>query len=176
MFVQELCLLNPLNPVILVISGLFVVLGTLRQILLSYLVHMHSRLRSVEQEHVHVSPLTWVLPWQLLGGSASKWGWVGGEALDELQGMGATHEVPQRHGGLTTRAQGAASSRRRGARWHAASAVSTAGRHGGCTSTARWWVATARQVWSRWCGWGENENSWTLYTLIVGGFNNSHPN
>jgi hypothetical protein len=29
--------------------------------------------------------------------------------------MGATHEVPQRHGGLTTRAQGAASSRRRGA-------------------------------------------------------------
>jgi hypothetical protein len=39
------------------------VLGALGQILLSYLVHMHSRLRSLRQGQVHVGPITWeVLP------------------------------------------------------------------------------------------------------------------
>jgi hypothetical protein len=46
MFVCELCLLN---PAILAVSGLSGVLGTLGQILLSCLVHMHSRLRSLRQ-------------------------------------------------------------------------------------------------------------------------------
>jgi hypothetical protein len=60
MLVCNLCLLN---LVILVVSGLSVVLGTLRQILLSYLVHMHSHLRSLRQGQVHVGPITWeVLP------------------------------------------------------------------------------------------------------------------
>jgi hypothetical protein len=44
MFVCELCLLN---PAILAVSGLSGVLWTLEQILLSCLVHMHSRLRSL---------------------------------------------------------------------------------------------------------------------------------
>jgi hypothetical protein len=48
-----------LNPVILAISGLSEVLGTLGQILLSCLVHMHSRMRSLGQGHVHVDPITW---------------------------------------------------------------------------------------------------------------------
>jgi hypothetical protein len=44
-------------------SGLSEVLGTLGWILLSYLVHMHSRLRSLRQGQVHVGPITWeVLP------------------------------------------------------------------------------------------------------------------
>jgi hypothetical protein len=52
-----------LNLAIQVISGLFGVLGTLEQILLSYLVHMHSRMRSLGQAQVHVGPITWeVLP------------------------------------------------------------------------------------------------------------------
>jgi hypothetical protein len=52
-----------LNLAILVISGLSGVLGTLRQIMLSYLVHMHCSLRSLRQGQVHVSPITWeVLP------------------------------------------------------------------------------------------------------------------
>jgi hypothetical protein len=60
MLVCDLCLLN---PTVLVISGLSEVLGTLGRILLSYLVHMHSRLRSLRQEQVHVGPITWeVLP------------------------------------------------------------------------------------------------------------------
>jgi hypothetical protein len=60
MLVCDLCLLN---PAVLVISGLSEVLGTLGRILLSYLVHMHSRLRSLRQEQVHVGPITWeVLP------------------------------------------------------------------------------------------------------------------
>jgi hypothetical protein len=60
MLVCDLCLLYP--PV-LVVSGLSEVLGALRQILLSYLVHMHNRLRSSRQGHVHVGPITWeVLP------------------------------------------------------------------------------------------------------------------
>jgi hypothetical protein len=60
MFVCELCLLN---LVILVVSGLSGVLGTLGRILLSYLVHMHSRLRSLRQGQVHVGLITWeVLP------------------------------------------------------------------------------------------------------------------
>jgi hypothetical protein len=60
MLVCDLCLLN---LVILVISGLSEVLGTLGRILLSYPVHMHSRLMSLRQGHVHVGPKTWeVLP------------------------------------------------------------------------------------------------------------------
>jgi hypothetical protein len=60
MLVCDFCLLN---LVILVVIGLARVLGTLGQILLSYLVHMHSRLRSLRQGQVHVCPITWeVLP------------------------------------------------------------------------------------------------------------------
>jgi hypothetical protein len=59
-FVCELCLLN---LEILAVSGLSGVLGTLGQILLSCLVHKHSRLRSLGQGQVHVGPITWeVLP------------------------------------------------------------------------------------------------------------------
>jgi ABC-type maltose transport system permease subunit len=54
MFVCELCLLN---RVILVICGLFEVLGTLRQIMLSYLVYMYSRLRSLGRGQIHVGPI-----------------------------------------------------------------------------------------------------------------------
>jgi hypothetical protein len=58
--VCDLCLLN---PVVLVVSGLSGVLGALGRILLSYLVHMHSRLRSLRHGQVHVGPITWeVLP------------------------------------------------------------------------------------------------------------------
>jgi hypothetical protein len=58
--VCDLCLLN---LAVLVVSGLSEVLGALGQILLSYLVHMHSRLRSLRQGQVHVGPITWeVLP------------------------------------------------------------------------------------------------------------------
>jgi hypothetical protein len=54
-----------LNLAILVVSGLSGVLGTLGRILLSYLVHMHSRLKSLRQGQVHVGPITWeVLPHQ----------------------------------------------------------------------------------------------------------------
>jgi hypothetical protein len=56
MLVCDLCLLN---PAILVVNRLSGVLGTLGQILLSYLVHMHSRLRSLRQEQVYVGPITW---------------------------------------------------------------------------------------------------------------------
>jgi hypothetical protein len=56
MFVCELCLFN---PAMLAVSGLSGVLGTLGQILLSYLVHMHSRLRSLGQRQVYVGPITW---------------------------------------------------------------------------------------------------------------------
>jgi hypothetical protein len=60
MLVYDLCLLNLM---ILVIRGLSGVLGTLGRILLSYLVHMHSRLRSLRQGQVNVGPITWeVLP------------------------------------------------------------------------------------------------------------------
>jgi hypothetical protein len=60
MLVCDLCLLN---PTVLVVSGLSGVHGTLGQILLSYLVHMHSRLRSLRQGQVHVGLITWeVLP------------------------------------------------------------------------------------------------------------------
>jgi hypothetical protein len=52
-----------LNPAVLVESGLSDVLGAIGQILLSYLVHMHGRLRSLRQGQVHVGPITWeVLP------------------------------------------------------------------------------------------------------------------
>jgi hypothetical protein len=62
MLVCDLCLLN---LAILVVSGLSGVLGTLGRILLSYLVHMHSCLRSLRQGQVHVGPITWeVLPHQ----------------------------------------------------------------------------------------------------------------
>jgi hypothetical protein len=58
--VCDLCLLN---PAVLIVSGLSEVLGALGQILLSYLVHMNSRLRSLRQGQVHVGPITWeVLP------------------------------------------------------------------------------------------------------------------
>jgi hypothetical protein len=58
--VCDLCLLN---LVILVVRCLSGVLGTLGLILLSYLVHMHSRLRSLRQEQLHVGLITWeVLP------------------------------------------------------------------------------------------------------------------
>jgi hypothetical protein len=60
MLVCDLCLLI---PAVLVVSGLSKVLGALEQILLSYLVHIHSRLRSLSQGQVHVGPITWeVLP------------------------------------------------------------------------------------------------------------------
>jgi hypothetical protein len=59
-FICELCLLN---PAILAVSGLSGVLGSIGQILLSCLVDMHSRLRSLGQGQVHVGPITWkVLP------------------------------------------------------------------------------------------------------------------
>jgi hypothetical protein len=52
-----------LNLVILVVSGLFDVLGALGEIMLSYLGHLHSSLRSLRQGQVHVGPITWeVLP------------------------------------------------------------------------------------------------------------------
>jgi hypothetical protein len=60
MLVCDLCLLN---LAVMVVSGLSGFLGTLGQILLSYLVHMHSRLRSLRRGQVHVDPITWeVLP------------------------------------------------------------------------------------------------------------------
>jgi hypothetical protein len=60
MLVCGLCLLY---HVVLVVSGLSGVLGTLGRIRLSYLVHMYSPLRSLRQGQVHVGPITWeVLP------------------------------------------------------------------------------------------------------------------
>jgi hypothetical protein len=47
----------------LVVRRLSDVLGAIGRILLSYLVHMHSSLRSLRQGQVHVGPITWeVLP------------------------------------------------------------------------------------------------------------------
>jgi hypothetical protein len=52
-----------LNPAVLVVRGLSDVLEAIGRILLSYLVHMHSSLRSLRQGQVHVGPITWeVLP------------------------------------------------------------------------------------------------------------------
>jgi hypothetical protein len=69
MLVCDLCLLN---PAILIVSGLSGVLGTLRRILLSYLVYMHSRLRSLRRGQVHVGPITWeVLPHVGIGAKLS---------------------------------------------------------------------------------------------------------
>jgi hypothetical protein len=74
MLVCDLCLLN---LAILVVSGLSGVLGALRRILLSYLVHMHSRLRSVRQGQVHVGPITWeVLPQLGIGARLSIYGHI----------------------------------------------------------------------------------------------------
>jgi hypothetical protein len=57
------CALRLLNLAILVVCGLSGFLGALGRTLLSYLVHMHSRLRSLRQGQVHVGPITWkVLP------------------------------------------------------------------------------------------------------------------
>jgi hypothetical protein len=56
MLVCDMCLLI---PAILSISGLSEVLGTLGQIMLSCLVHMHSRPRSLGQSQVHVGLITW---------------------------------------------------------------------------------------------------------------------
>ena len=55
MLVYDLCLLN---PAILVVSGLSGVLGKLERILLSYLVYMYNRLRSLRQGQLHVGPIT----------------------------------------------------------------------------------------------------------------------
>jgi hypothetical protein len=55
MLVCDLCLFN---SAILVISGLFGILGSLDQILLCYPVHIHSCLRSLRQGQVHVGPIT----------------------------------------------------------------------------------------------------------------------
>jgi hypothetical protein len=61
-----------LNPAVLVESGLSDVLGAIGQILLSYLVHMHGRLRSLRQGQVHVGPITWeVLPQAGIGAGLS---------------------------------------------------------------------------------------------------------
>jgi hypothetical protein len=60
MLVCDLCLLN---LAVLVVSGLSGVHGTLRRILLSCQVHMHSHLRCLRQGQVHVGLITWeVLP------------------------------------------------------------------------------------------------------------------
>jgi hypothetical protein len=48
-----------LNPAVLVVSGLSGVLRAIGRILLSYLVHLHSSLRSLRQGQVHVGPITW---------------------------------------------------------------------------------------------------------------------
>jgi hypothetical protein len=62
-----------LNSAVLVVSGLSDVLGAIGQILLSYLVHMHSRLRSLGQGQVHVGPITWeVLPHRLTRATRSR--------------------------------------------------------------------------------------------------------
>jgi hypothetical protein len=62
------CDLYLLNPAVLVVSGLSDVLGAIGRILLSYLVHMHSCLRSLRQGQVHVGPITWeVLPHPSMG-------------------------------------------------------------------------------------------------------------
>jgi hypothetical protein len=58
MLVCDLCLLY---HVVLDVSHLSEVLGALGHIMLSYLVHMHSRLRSLRQGQVHVGPITWVV-------------------------------------------------------------------------------------------------------------------
>jgi hypothetical protein len=63
MLVCDMCLLN---PAILVISGLSEVLGTLGQMLLSCLVHMHRRPRSLGQSQVPVSLITWDVLRQLV--------------------------------------------------------------------------------------------------------------
>jgi hypothetical protein len=66
-----LCLLN---PAVLVVSGLSDVLGAIGRILLSYLVHMHGRLRSLGQGQVHVGPITWeVLPHPPLPQRTTSW-------------------------------------------------------------------------------------------------------
>jgi hypothetical protein len=66
-----------LNLAILVVSGLSEVLGALGQILLSYLVHLHSSLRSLKQGKVHVGPITWeVLPQTGIGARLSIYGHI----------------------------------------------------------------------------------------------------
>jgi hypothetical protein len=54
-----------LNLAVLVISGLSDVLGAIGRILLSYLVHMHSCLRSLRKGQVHVGLITWEVLLQL---------------------------------------------------------------------------------------------------------------
>ena len=66
-----------LNLAILVVSGLSGVLGALGWVLLSYLVHMHSSLRSLRQGQVHVGPITWeVLPQAGIGAGLSIYGHI----------------------------------------------------------------------------------------------------
>ena len=74
MLVCDLCLLN---PVVLVVSGLSEVLGALEQILLSYLVHMHNRLRSLRQGQVHVGPITWEVLTQTRATTRVEWDALG---------------------------------------------------------------------------------------------------
>jgi hypothetical protein len=77
MLVCDLCLLN---PVVLVVSGLSRVVRTLRRILLNYLVHMHSCLRSLRQGQVHVGLITWeVLPQRSL--------YLGGNNISKDEGL-----------------------------------------------------------------------------------------
>jgi hypothetical protein len=63
MLVCDLCLLIPAILEVSVYPG---VLETLGQILLSCLVHMHSRLRSLRQGQLHVGPITWEVLRQLV--------------------------------------------------------------------------------------------------------------
>jgi hypothetical protein len=63
LLVCDLCLLN---HAVLVVGGLSKVLGALGQIVLSYLVHMHSHLRYLIQGQVHVATITWEVQPQLV--------------------------------------------------------------------------------------------------------------
>jgi hypothetical protein len=87
-----------LNPAVLVVSGLSDVLGAIRRILLSYLVHMHGRLRSLGQGQVHVGPIPWeVLP-QGRGSSRMERVLAGGAV-----GAGASQEWSSRRRGRRRR-------------------------------------------------------------------------
>jgi hypothetical protein len=71
------CVICLLNPAVLVVSGLSDVLGAIGRILLSYLVHMHRRLRCLGQGQVHVDPITWeVLPQAGIGAGLSIYGHI----------------------------------------------------------------------------------------------------
>jgi hypothetical protein len=66
-----------LNLAVLVVSDLSDALGATGRILLSYLVHMHSSVRSLKQGQVHVGPITWeVLPQAGIGVGLSIYGHI----------------------------------------------------------------------------------------------------